>query len=211
MMKTLLLATCAAALGLAATPAFAGIVSDAQGDWAPGYTGQKLNDLDVKAFSVAYDSGASLFHLKGTMWGNITAGTEGFYVIGVDTGSGPSHPFGALGQPNVTFNGVMLVQKDGTGTIGATSLTSMITIAGDTFNLDIPLSLLPASTGFDAMHYGFNLWPRGAGAQAVADFAPENSTLSAAVPEAGTWAMMVAGFVVLGGTMRTRRRTAAFA
>jgi hypothetical protein len=210
MLKNLLLASCAAALGLAATPASAGIVSDVQGDWAPGYTGQKLDDLDVKAFSVAYDAGASLFHLKGTMWGNITAGTEGFYVIGVDTGTGPSHPFGALGQPNVTFNGVMLVQKNGTGTIGATQLQSMITIAGDSFMLDIPLSLLPASTGFDAMHYGFNLWPRGAGAQAVADFAPENSTLSA-VPEIGTWAMMVAGFVVLGGTMRSRRRLAAFA
>ena len=209
-MKNLLLATCVAAIGLAAAPASAGIVSDARGDWAPGYTGQKLDDLDVKAFSVAYDGGASLFHLKGTMWGNITAGTEGFYVIGVDTGSGLSHPFGALGQPNVTFNTVMLVQKNGTGNIGATSLTSMITIAGDTFNLDIPLSLLPASTGFDPMNYGFNLWPRGAGAQAVADFAPENSTLSA-VPEIGTWSMMVAGFVILGGAMRTRRRIAAFA
>lgn len=208
MMKNLLLASCAAALGLAATPASAAIVSDAQGDWAPGYTGQKLNDLDVKAFSVDYDAGASLFHLKGTMWGNITAGTEGFYVIGVNTGSGPSHPFGPLGQPNVKFNTVMLVQKNGTGTLGATSLTSMITIAGDSFMLDIPLSLLPASTGFDAMHYGFNLWPRGLGTQSIADFAPENSMLSAAVPEVGTWAMMVAGFVALGGAMRTRRRLA---
>ena len=210
MMKALLLASCAAALGLAATPAYAGFVTDAQGDWAPGYTGQKLSDLDVKSFAVGYDSGTSIFHIAGTMWGTITPGTEGFYVVGIDTGTGVNHPFGALGQPNVTFNTVFTVQKDGTGALGANSLTPFITITGDTFRVDLPLSLIPASTGFDPMHYGFNLWPRGLGTQAVSDFAPENSTLNA-VPEIGTWAMMIAGFMAVGSSMRTRRRIAAFA
>ena len=203
-MKTLLLATCAAALSLAAMPAQATTVSDAIGDWAPGYTGAQLADLDVKSFTVTYDSGASLFRLGATMAGPIVSGTEGFYVIGVNTGTGPSAPFGALGQPNVRFNQVFFVRKDGTGNIGATSLTAGIKIVGDTFWVDVPLSLLP-STGFAPLDYGFNLWPRGAGAQAISDFAPENSTL-AAVPEPGTWAMMILGLAAVGSCLRAQRR-----
>ncbi|MBO9576870.1 MAG: hypothetical protein J7494_14145 [Sphingobium sp.] len=206
-MKKLLLASCVAGLAFAAAPAHADAVWDAQGDWAPGYTGQHLADLDVKWFGVVYDSG--IFHIKATMFGNITAGTEGFYVIGVNTGTGPSHPFGPIGAPDVKFNNVFFVQKNGTGNIGATSLTPFITIAGDSFWVDLPASVIPAGTAAP-LNYTFNLWPRGAGAQAVADFAPDNSML-AAVPEIGTWAMMIAGFAAVGSGMRFRRRRPAFA
>ncbi len=164
----------------------------------------------MKAFSVAYDSGASCSISKGTMWGNITAGTEGFYVIGVDTGTGPSHPFGALGQPNVTFNGVMFVQKDGTGNIGATSLASMITIAGRQLHARHSAQPAPRQHRFrrDALWLQrVAAWRRraGRGRLRTGEFDAQRR------PEAGTWAMMVAGFVVLGGTMRSRRRLAAFA
>lgn len=209
-MNRFLLASCAAGLALAAMPAQATTVADAQGDWAPGYTGAKRGDLDVKSFTVTWDSGASMFRVGATMWDVITPGTEGFYVIGVNTGTGPSHPFGPLGQPNVKFNTVFFVRKDGTGNIGATNLTSNITISGDSFWVNLPLSALPASTGFTPDYYGFNIWPRGAGSQAVSDFAPENSTI-AAVPEAGTWAMMMFGLAAVGSCMRARRQRVTFA
>jgi hypothetical protein len=40
----------------------------------------------------------------------------------------------------------------------------------------------------------------------ISDFAPENRTLSAAVPEPSTWAMLLLGFGFVGGAMRSARR-----
>ena len=199
-MKKLLFATCCAAtLGFAAMPAHATYVSDVQGDWAPGYTGTKLDDLDVKSFQVLFDG--STFHLKASMWGTIVPGSEGFYVVGVNTGTGVNHPFGALGQPNVKFNAAFQVRKNSTSSLAGVT----VNIVGDTFWADVPLASLPASTGYAPDYYGFNLWPRGLGAQAVSDFAPENSTI-ASVPEASTWVMMIAGFAAVGSGLRSRRR-----
>jgi hypothetical protein len=198
-MKKLLVATCCAAIAFAAMPAHATFVADAQGDWAPGYTGTKLADLDVKSFSVDFDG--SVFHLKASMWGDIVPGSEGFYVIGVNTGTGTAAPFGALGHPNVKFNTAFQVRKNSTSSLAGVT----VNIVGDTFWADLPLSSLPASTGFTPEYYGFNLWPRGLGVPAVSDFAPENSTI-ASVPEASTWAMMIAGFAAVGSGLRSRNR-----
>lgn len=187
-------------------------VTDATGDFLAGYTGPKLADLDVTSFSVSYDKTAKLFTLGATFAGAITPGTPGFYVYGVNTGKGAIRPFGSIGQGNVIFDQAIVVQKDGTGSIGGTALDSnWIAIAGNILTVKVPLSLLP-STGFSPQRYGFNLWPRaGSGNAGISDFAPENATLSAAVPEPATWGMLMIGAGFAGGTLRYRRRRTAVA
>lgn len=182
-------------------------VTDATGDFLSGYTGPKLADLDVTSFSVSYDASAKLFTLGATFAGAITPGTAGFYVYGVNTGKGAIRPFGGIGQGNVIFDQAIVVQKNGTGSIGGTALDpNWVAIAGNILTVKVPLSLLP-STGFAPGRYGFNLWPRaGAGNAAISDFAPENATLSAAVPEPATWGMLMVGAGLAGGTLRYRRR-----
>ncbi|MET3713410.1 hypothetical protein ABIC65_004142 [Sphingomonas trueperi] len=200
----------AALVSLAAAPALAQTqtVTDATGDFLAGYTGPKLADLDVTSFSVSYDSADKLFTLGTTFAGAITPGTAGFYVFGVNTGKGAIRPFGGIGQGNVIFDQAIVVQKDGTGAIGGTALDSnWIAIAGNILTVKVPLSLLP-STGFAPGKYGFNLWPRtgfGGNAQ-ISDFAPENATLAAAVPEPASWAMLMLGAGAAGGMLRYRRR-----
>ncbi|WP_010544074.1 PEPxxWA-CTERM sorting domain-containing protein [Sphingomonas elodea] len=209
-MRTLLSAAALTSLVLAA-PALAQTqtqtVTDATGDFLSGYTGPKLADLDVTSFSVSYDSAAQLFTLGTTFAGAITPGTPGFYVYGVNTGAGAIRPFGGIGQGNVIFDQAIVVQKNGTGTIGGTALDSnWIAIAGNILTVKVPLSLLP-STGFAPERYGFNLWPRSGGGNAgISDFAPENATLAAAVPEPATWGMLVIGAGLAGGALRYRRR-----
>jgi hypothetical protein len=208
-MRKILLAA-GAVLALVAGPAMASTtVADAKGDFLSGDTGPKTDDLDVLSFFVGYDPGTQMFDLRATMAGDIDpANGPGFYVIGVNTGTGVNHPFGPVGQPNVLFNQAMVIQKTGAGTItvpvlGAKTFTA--TITGDTFEAFIPLSFLP-STGFAPRNYGFNLWPRQAtgGLLALADFAPENSTI-APIPEPAAWALMIAGFGFAGGALRRRR------
>ncbi|WP_313540155.1 PEP-CTERM sorting domain-containing protein [Sphingomonas sp.] len=200
----------AALVSLAAAPALAQTqtVTDATGDFLSGYTGPKLADLDVTSFSVSYDAGAQLFTLGTTFAGAITPGTAGFYVFGVNTGKGAIRPFGGIGQGNVIFDQAIVVQKDGTGAIGGTALdANWVAIAGNILTVKVPLSLLP-STGFAPGKYGFNLWPRtgfGNNAQ-ISDFAPENATLAAAVPEPASWAMLMLGAGAAGGMLRYRRR-----
>lgn len=205
-MRRLLLAA-GAALLLAGGPAHAVTLVDTAGDFLPSFVGSHDADLDVLSFGVDYNAATSQFQLTAILAGAIDPSKAGLYVIGVNTGTGLNHPFGALGQPNVLFNQVILLQKTGAATIGANALNA--TINGDSFSLIVPLSLLP-STGFAPDHYGFNLWPRnGVGSNnQISDFAPENRTL-AAVPEPATWAMMVAGFGLLGAALRTRRRPSA--
>lgn len=208
------LSAAALACVVCAAPALAQTqtVTDATGDFLATYTGPKLGDLDVTSFSVSYDATDKLFTLGATFAGAITAGTPGFYVYGVNTGKGAIRPFGGIGQGNVIFDQAIVVQKDGTGSIGGKALDSnWIAIAGNILTVKVPLSLLP-STGFTPQHYGFNLWPRaGAGNAGISDFAPENATLSAAVPEPATWGMLMVGAGLAGGMLRYRRRRTALA
>lgn len=199
---------------LAATPAEAATVTDATGDFLPTYVGPLLADLDVTSFSVNYNAVSSVFTLGATFAGAIDPATVGFYVFGVNTGTGTNRPFGALGQGNVIFNQAIVIRKDGTGTIGATALSpSDIQIAGNILTFRIAASLMP-STGFAPEQYGFNLWPRiGTGNNnQITDFSPENATLAAvAVPEPASWLLLMAGFGLVGGMMRSRRRRPALA
>lgn len=197
-----------AGLALAAVPGHAATVADATNDFLAGFIGPNLADLDVTSFSVVYDSAASKFRLSATLAGAIDPSKVGIYVIGANTGTGTIAPFAGLGQGNVKFNQAITVRKNGTGAIGATVLDpSTISISGNAFSVVVPLSLLP-STGFTAINYGFNLWPRVATGNnnQISDFSPENATLSA-VPEAGTWAMLLFGFGAMGLALRRRPPT----
>jgi hypothetical protein len=107
---------------------------------------------------------------------------------------------------------VIVVQKNGTAAVSGTPLAAgSVTIAGNAFDVRVPLSLLP-STGFTPNHYGFNIWPRsGAGGlEVISDFAPNNATI-APVPEPAGWAMMIVGFGAIGGAMRRRQPRVSFA
>jgi hypothetical protein len=202
MTRKLLLA-CAASLALAATGAHANTILDNAGDWATGYAGPFNPDLDVRSFSASFNPGTNAFDLTATLNGPIDTTVGGTYVIGVDTGAGASHPFTAQGAPNVVFDQVIVLQRNGTGAVSGHALT--VQIAGGWFGLEVPLSFLP-STGFtNPYDYQFNLWPRSAANQ-ISDFAPNNSDL-VAVPEPGVWALMVVGVGMIGATLRRRRTT----
>jgi hypothetical protein len=206
-MRRVLLAA-GAVLALAAAPAHAATVTDAVGDFLPTYAGPQDDDLDVISFSVVFDDVVDAFRLTAAMAGDIDPSRAGLYAIGVNTGTGPIAPFANIGAPNVIFNQVIAVQKSGAAAVGANPLTA--TVLGNVFTIMVPLALLP-STGFAPTDYGFNIWPRvGFGNNnQISDFAPNDGTLSAAVPEPATWALMILGFGFAGGLLRRRHlRTA---
>lgn len=204
-MRTLLGALALAPLVLAAAPVQAATVLDPVGDYLPTFTGPHQADLDVTSFSVNYDPMTQLFTLGATFAGAIDATLGGNYIIGVNTGTGVNHPFAGLGAPNVIFNQTIAINKNGTGSVGATAIDpSMIAIAGNILTVKVGLGLFP-STGFSPEQYGFNLWPRFNGQ--IPDFAPDNATLAAAVPEPATWGMLLLGFGAGGVMLRRRQRT----
>ncbi len=192
-----------AALTLIAGAAHASSVSDPVGDFLPTFVGNHDADLDVTSFGVTYDSVAQTFLLTATFAGDIDPAKAGFYVIGVNTGTGTARPFASLGEPNVIFNQAIVIQKSGAAALGAHNFTA--TISGDSLSLLAPLSFLP-STGFTPDQYAWSIWPRntGPGLGSISDFAPQNATL-AAVPEPATWALAIAGFALTGLTLRRRR------
>jgi hypothetical protein len=209
-MKSLCLAVAVLPVILS-SPATATTVSDPVGDILPSFVGTGSPDLDVTSFSVSLDPSATTFSLGAVLAGDIDPALAGFYVIGVNTGSGAIKPFAGIGEANVTFNQVIIVRKNGTATLGANSLTTLL--SGNQFIVSVPVSLL-LSTGAAPADYGFNIWPReGAvvtGNSQITDFAPNNALLSAnglvtAVPEPATWLSMLLGFTLIGGAMRFRR------
>lgn len=207
-MRRVLLAAGAVLALAAAAPSHAATVTDATGDFLPSYAGPHDADLDVLSFNVAYDDVGAAFRLTAAMAGDIDPGKPGLYVIGVNTGTGVIRPFAGIGAPNVIFNQVILVQKTGVATVGGNPLTA--SVFGNVLTVLVPLSRLP-STGFAPRDYGFNIWPRnGLGNNnQISDFAPDNATLSAAVPEPAAWALMIAGFGFAGGALRRRSQRAA--
>ena len=186
-------------------------MSDPTGDFLPSFAGPVSPDLDVTSFSVSLDSSSTNFNIGAVFAGDINPALAGFYVIGIDTGTGAIKPFASIGEPNVIFNQVIIVQKNGTATVGSTSLTTLL--SGNQFIVSVPVALLP-STGFTPANFGFNIWPR-AGTTVtnnsqISDFAPNNALMSvngilSAVPEPASWLSMLLGFGLIGAAMRVRR------
>jgi hypothetical protein len=190
------------------TPAVAGTVPDPVNDFLPSYVGPDTGEFDVTSFTALFDPSADLFRLSATLAGAIDPETDGYYIIGVNTGAGAIAPFASIGQPNVTFDQVVIVGGEGEAFIGSTDLA--FDIAGNAFTVWVPLSLLP-STGASPLDYGFNLWPRTeietpGNLEHISDFAPNNALLKAtAVPEPATWLTMLLGFGLAGASLRFRR------
>ena len=210
-MRRLLLVAGAIVTLAGAGAAHAAAVADPTGVFLGSFVGTHDADLDVTSFGVTYNPATTTFALNATLAGAINPALPGLYVIGVNTGTGVIAPFAGIGEPNVIFNQALVVQKTGAVGLGANPNALTATIDGNAFSLLVPLNLLP-STGFTPENYGWNLWPRnGLGNNnQISDFAPENATLAAGIPEPATWAMLLAGFGALGAVLR-RRRTASAA
>lgn len=217
MFKTLLSVALAGAISIAATPALA--VTDAANDLLATYTGPQAGDLDILSASAVYDG--TSFHLTATLAGTPGSTTGGIYVWGVNRGAGT--PRLTFGSPSIgagiLFDAVAVMFPDGLGRVAIlppvgpaaiTNLPGLVEIEGDTISASFAASLLPGN-GFAPEDYTFTLWSRarvnplldGTNAE-VADFAP---SLQAAVPEPGSWAVMIVGFAAAGFTLRRQRAT----
>jgi len=185
----------------------AGPISDPVGDFLPTYGGAKNGAFDVVSAAGTFDG--KTFHLTATLAGPVSGAPPGsipLYVWGINTGTGTNN-FANIGNPNVRFNTVATLNA-----AGVTNNAAFVgSINGNTIGIDIPLSALPASTGFAPQDYLWNLWPRdtsappGPGqigtASAISDFAPNNGLAPFdPVPEPATlvvFAGMLGGLCVV--------------
>lgn len=183
---------------------------DPAGDFIATYTGPQNADLDVLSSQVLLNAG--IFQFSAALAGPVGTTAGGFYVFGVDRGMGTAR-FGAIAS-NVLFDSVVVINSNGTGFtrdlllgVSTTLAPSAISLTGSSISASVAAALLP-STGFAPAAYTYNLWPRspGAGNGTIADFAPDNSNAAVtAVPEPQTWALLIAGFGLVGTAARRRR------
>jgi hypothetical protein len=221
-MKSILLGAVALAAILAAAPAGATMVTDPAGDFLSTYTGPTNTDLDIRSVTVFIDK-SNDFVLSATMNGPLGQTANADYVFGVNTGSGlplfgPSENkvlfdsavvlnTGHGSNPSLVASNLLAPGGPTVTVIGSGAGTGSVTVSGDTITGIIPEALLPGS--FAAGQYGFNLWTRIGITDNFptnfADFAPDNGTFTA-VPEPAGWALMIAGFSVMGAALRGRRQ-----
>lgn len=206
------LAALAGAALVAATSAGAAVITDPGNDFLSGFADPHDADLDVRTASAALFGDNVV--LTATMDGAIGGTANAVYVWGVNRGAGTAR-FGVL-APGVLFDAVILLNLSPGGSAislvgpgGGALPGGAVTITGNTIKAVVPLSLLP-STGFGVDAYRYNIWPRapGMGNSHIADFAPDNSSFLAAIPEPATWAMLIAGFGGVGASARRRRALA---
>jgi hypothetical protein len=217
MRKALLAAGAALALmgGNAHAAVFTNHQSDITRDFVPGspLDPNAHADLDFTDLAVTFNEEGNAFMVSVTLNGDLSLNPDGAYVIGIDTGAGAHHPFGGVGEANILFDQSMTIGKDGLAMLtkpqdkggGFQQLTA--TLAHNGFTIAIPLDQLEA-TGLNPRNFGFSAWSKSGAV--LADFVPNNKLLTAAgVPEPATWAMLVGGFALMGGTLRRRRASSA--
>lgn len=209
------LAVALAISALAAT-AHAATETDPVGDFLATYTGPQNGDVDVTSVG-ALDDGTNVT-LTATFNGTIGTTPGAAYVLGVDRGAGL--PLFTFQTPSVgagvIFDAVAILLPGGGSfvagllpTMTAPIALSGVTFSGSTVTAVIPLADLP-SNGFAPAQYRYDLWPRvgldPTDNRQIADFAPDASTFTASVPEPAAWALMIAGFGLVGGLLRRRAR-----
>jgi hypothetical protein len=215
MRKALLAAGAALALigGGAHAAVFTHDQIDKAGDFLAGFPQQDRaanGDLDFTDFSVSFDDVANAFRVTVSLADDIKK-QPGVYVIGIDTGKGGHGPFSGVGEPNILFDQALTLQKDGTGVLslvhpdgtpaGTKALNAVMGVKG--FSVDFKLADLTSTGLLAPQDFGFSAWSKKG--SVLADFAPNNRLLAAAVPEPAAWAMLVGGFAVVGGALRRRR------
>ncbi len=215
------LGAAAVALALGASAAHATTVHDGQGILSSfdrqAKTTDNYLDLDVKSATVSYD--ANNIYLSATMFGAIGSTDTGFYVWGVNTGTGVDFFQQQADHPDVgkgiNFDTFIVLNTDLMGAVNYFSGEpsegiKKITIDGNTISAVISRNVLEDAATIDISQFGFNMWSRTTGFahnSDVPDFAPNdhNFNASASVPEPAAWALMIAGFGLVGSTLRRRR------
>lgn len=206
-----IIAGCIALLPLlTAVPALA--VIDPANDYLSSHAGPALPSVDILEASVVGFSGSFVFY--SAMAGRIgDAGTS--YVWGIDRGAGTAGLFAGNPPvgPGVTFDAVVVVRPDGSGSVtafnagGPPTVTDILgaTFVGNTEIITfVDFGLLP-SRGFALADYRFNLWTRtGDGNAGIADLA-QNEGNFGAVPEPSSWALLISGFGLVGYAARRRQ------
>lgn len=194
----------AAAFSIGATPARAGAVTDPSGDFLPTFAGTRNADLDVLSASAVLN-GSNII-LSGTVAGPV--GANALYVFGIDRGVGNVN-FANIANPLVVFDSVVTLTGSGvTAVVDRVSGAKFAlpagaaTISGSSFQIDLPVSLLP-SEGFDVANWAANLWsedPAVAGPTNIADFAPDNAdfTIGTNIPEPRSLELLMFGAVAVG-------------
>lgn len=222
-MKPLL--ACMVGSVLSAAPAAATTAFDGVGDYLGTYTGAQSADLDlVSATAIRNATGVTL---TARVDGTIGTSPGALYVWGVNRGAGT--PRLGFGVPPVgagtLFDAVVVQFPNGTlrvATFPAMGAPTISVFAGalnvgtDSISGFVPFALL-ASRGFGIEDYTYALWSRnrvnpaldGTNAE-IADLLPGRGGFTASVPEPLSWAMMIAGFGLVG-TVARRRRSAALA
>jgi hypothetical protein len=219
-MRLLLKSLASVALMTSATVASAAI-SDPTADFLLTYTGPTNGDVDILGADVLFNG--SSFALSESVNGVIGTTPNSLFVWAIDRGAGTARP--AIAPPSIgaslLFDAVVVMFPDGTLRVvtfpagGAPTLTTIVggtSVSGSSLSAIVPLSLLP-STGFLAQNYTFELWSRtrvnpladGTTAE-IADIAPGAGPTVAAVPEPGSWALMLLGFGGISMAVRRSRR-----
>jgi hypothetical protein len=147
--------------------------------------GAQLPGLDVVAHQVTFEGDRLV--VFGRMAGPIapTQAIGGVYLIGLDRGRGtPRFLTGTpIIGPHVLFDSVVRINANGTGQFNnlvagvVTPLDPVdISISGDEFTANVPLSLLLPAATRPPLEWTYNLWPRnGVGNNVqVSDLAPDD-------------------------------------
>jgi hypothetical protein len=214
--KLLLPAAFAGSALFSSATCLAATTIDAQGDFLATYIGVVGPDLDILQFTVSMDAANFTFEIL--LNGAIGTTAMARYNIGVNRGSG-TNQFGEDFRPGTTFDTTINlvpfgptgeVRNFGTTTVITPLNASAITVSGNSLSAIVPISMLPSS-GYDPQNYTFLLWSRTPVGPVtrlgIADFAPDNGAISA-VPEPGTWLLMLFGFAAVGLAARRRRMSA---